>query len=514
MVCSTLHPYPVFVNMASVSKEEYLKRYLSGPTDEKKKKKKKPKDKSKTSIRVVDDDVDWRAIAPDVNEEPEALDIEEEKPSVAGVIDERPDEEVRLEAFRQSNKWRLMGKDEDKNKSGKGGFQSVNSPSQSTRRRHDSDSDQSPPRRQRHGSDSDQSPPRKGRQQSDSDQSPPRRKRHDSDQSPPRRKRHDSDQSPPRKRQPHSDSDQSPPRRKRHDSDQSPPRKRGHDQVTSQSSKRRRHDSDGDLSPPRGRADSDEDMSPPRRRQRHDSDSDLSPPRHSRTGSDQSPPRQKPSDVRRKDKQLKKSDQLEMGTGLSGKKAGLQDAQSLREEARIMKAREKAMFDRMNEEVSGKNAETVYREKGRKRDLKAERIKQREEENKAREEQEKYMEWGRGVAQTKQQEANIADHLREMDKPLARYQDDEDLDQMLKEQDREGDPMLAFLSKKKSKGKDGKERPRYAGPAPPPNRFNLWPGYRWDGVDRSNGFEKRFFQAQANKRAVKDEAYKWSVEDM
>ncbi|XP_019645393.1 PREDICTED: BUD13 homolog [Branchiostoma belcheri] len=474
MVCSTLHPYPVFVNMASMSKEEYLKRYLSGPTDEKKKKKKKPKDKSKTSIRVVDDDVDWRAIAPDVNEEPEALDIEEEKPSVAGVIDERPDEEVRLEAFRQSNKWRLMGKDEDKNKSGKGGFQSVNSPSQSTRRRHDSDSDQSPPRRQRH----------------------------------------DSDQSPFRRRKPHSDSDQSPPRRKRHDSDQSPPRKRGRDQVTSQSPKRRRHDSDGDLSPPRGRADSDEDMSPPRRRQRHDSDSDLSPPRHSRAGSDQSPPRQKPSDVRRKDKQQKKSDQLEMGSGLSGKKAGLQDAQSLREETRIMKAREKAMFDRMNEEVSGKNAETVYREKGRKRDLKAERIKQREEENKAREEQEKYMEWGRGVAQTKQQEANIEDHLREMDKPLARYRDDEDLDQMLKEQDREGDPMLAFLSKKKSKGKDGKERPRYAGPAPPPNRFNLWPGYRWDGVDRSNGFEKRFFQAQANKRAVKDEAYKWSVEDM
>ncbi|XP_035699250.1 BUD13 homolog [Branchiostoma floridae] len=500
--------------MASMSKEEYLKRYLSGPSEETKKKKKKAKVKSKTSIRIVDDDVDWRAIAPDVNDEPEALDIEEEKPSVAGVIDERPDEEVQLEAFRQSDKWRLMGKDIDKNKSGKGGFHSVNSPSQSPRRRHDSDSDQSPPRRQRNGSDSDQSPPRKGRQQSDSDQSPPRRKRHDSDQSPPRRKRHDSDQSPPRKRKPNSDSDQSPPRRKRHDSDQSPPRKRGRDHGTNQSPKRRRHDSDDDLSPPRRRADADEDLSPPRRRQRHDSDSDLSPPRPSRADSDQSPPRQKPSDGRRKDKQQRKSDQLEMGTGLSGKRAGLQDAQSLREEAKMIKAKEKAMFDRMNEEVSGKNAETVYREKGRKRDLKAEKIKQREEENKAREEQEKYMEWGRGVAQTKQQEANIADHLKEMDKPLARYRDDNDLDQMLKEQDREGDPMLAFLSKKKSKGKDGKERPRYSGPAPPPNRFNLWPGYRWDGVDRSNGFEKRFFQAQANKRAVKDEAYKWSVEDM
>ena len=38
-----------------------------------------------------------------------------------------------------------------------------------------------------------------------------------------------------------------------------------------------------------------------------------------------------------------------------------------------------------------------------------------------------------------------------MAKPLARYRDDQDLDDMLKEAEREGDPMMAFLKKKQSK---------------------------------------------------------------
>ena len=45
----------------------------------------------------------------------------------------------------------------------------------------------------------------------------------------------------------------------------------------------------------------------------------------------------------------------------------------------------------------------------------------------------------------------VADELYEMSKPLARYADDEDLERMLKEREREGDPMLAFIKKKKAK---------------------------------------------------------------
>ncbi|KAJ8305176.1 hypothetical protein KUTeg_017271 [Tegillarca granosa] len=103
-----------------------------------------------------------------------------------------------------------------------------------------------------------------------------------------------------------------------------------------------------------------------------------------------------------------------------------------------------------------------------------------------------------------------------MSKPLARYKDDEDLDKMLKDQDRPEDPMLAFI-KKKSKVKNGakvKEEPKYKGPAPPPNRYNIMPGYRWDGVDRSNGFEKTLFSKISDKKATDHQAFKWSTEDM
>ena len=51
---------------------------------------------------------------------------------------------------------------------------------------------------------------------------------------------------------------------------------------------------------------------------------------------------------------------------------------------------------------------------------------------------ERYAQWGRGLAQVRQQEETVKDYIEQADKPLARYQDDKDLDAMLKQQEREG----------------------------------------------------------------------------
>eukprot|EP01104_Vermistella_antarctica_P015963 TRINITY_DN5348_c0_g1_i1.p1 TRINITY_DN5348_c0_g1~~TRINITY_DN5348_c0_g1_i1.p1 ORF type:complete len:456 (-),score=140.19 TRINITY_DN5348_c0_g1_i1:4-1350(-) len=329
------------------------------------------------------------------------------------------------------------------------------------------------------------------------DASPPRRRqRHDSpDASPPRQlQRHDSpDASPPRKRAPRHDSpshsdgdgDASPPRRGRRspspDNDASPPRSR------------QRHGSpEGDASPPRRQQRHDSpDASPPRRRQRHgspDRDGDASPPRRRQRhdSPDASPPRRANS---------------KPGYGLlSGKELGTQLATEQK--------KKQEELSKMDPGQSGRDAKTVYRDRKGRRLTALEEMMKTEKGEKT--EASKY-EWGRGLVDKDADERAAALKAAEILKPLNRYANDEDLNDEMKEKMRSDDPMRRLVST--NKVKKGK-RPMYTGPMPPPNRYGIRPGHRWDGVDRSNAFEKKYFAQQHHRNNLKDAAYAWSVEDM
>ncbi|KAF9957406.1 Pre-mRNA-splicing factor cwc26 [Mortierella alpina] len=163
---------------------------------------------------------------------------------------------------------------------------------------------------------------------------------------------------------------------------------------------------------------------------------------------------------------------------------------------------------------TGRDADTVYRDaSGRKVDRVQEKIEKAEAARREIEKQEQQMEWGKGIVQ---REAEVDRKRREEEeklKPLARYKDDAELNEELKERDRWNDPAAKFLTGVKKSKKAAPKYPLYQGNIPP-NRFNIRPGYRWDGVDRSIGFEQEYFQRMNTKKHNAMEAHMWSVEDM
>lgn len=118
--------------------------------------------------------------------------------------------------------------------------------------------------------------------------------------------------------------------------------------------------------------------------------------------------------------------------------------------------------------------------------------------------------WNQGAIQKAELEHAKSELLALSAVPFSRRA--EDLDELQKSRVREQDPLHDYFSKK-ARTEDRKAK-KYNGPVSFVNRFGIRPGYRWDGVDRSNGFENRLLQSISDKKAMSEEGYKMAVSDL
>ena len=104
------------------------------------------------------------------------------------------------------------------------------------------------------------------------------------------------------------------------------------------------------------------------------------------------------------------------------------------------------------------------------------------------------------------------------DQPFARGADDGELEALRKGAVRDGDPMADYIRSQRGAAEEAARpadaRPLYKGPPPPPNRFGIRPGYRWDGIDRGNGWEAKLQRKHAEAVGAKNDRYAWSCADM
>ena len=152
-------------------------------------------------------------------------------------------------------------------------------------------------------------------------------------------------------------------------------------------------------------------------------------------------------------------------------------------------------------EAAAAAQETVYRDaSGRKIDMKLEKAEAARKKREREEREAQKMVWGKGLVQREEADKRKQEEERIRQRGFTRYADDEELNRTQKDKERWNDPAAAFMTVRSSrnfshypdrvdtsghlqtKRTKGPRKPEYSGPPPPPNRFGIKPGYRWDGV--------------------------------
>ncbi|KAH3682989.1 hypothetical protein WICPIJ_006049 [Wickerhamomyces pijperi] len=180
----------------------------------------------------------------------------------------------------------------------------------------------------------------------------------------------------------------------------------------------------------------------------------------------------------------------------SGAKAGLQTSKEVSLQIQAKRDKELRYLQQTDSDSIGRNAETIHRDKsGSKVNIHDKlRNDQRRTNHAELEKQRKIKDMNMGLIQKLQKENKP---MTDSPPQMTTSKNDITYNKILQTKQSQDDPLQSFTPSSSSSLPNVSltGRKQYT-KSFPENRFAIKPGYRWDGVDRSNGFEKKWFNKQ------------------
>lgn len=201
----------------------------------------------------------------------------------------------------------------------------------------------------------------------------------------------------------------------------------------------------------------------------------------------------------------------------TGARAGLQTKEQVASDAKLRREAQMEEFLKSESVSAGKERETVYRDAtGRRIDITLARQEKVRELKREEERLKKERELTRGLVQQQEKAARKRELENVQSEGFSRYAGHADSENSMRVKQRWNDPAASFLTEKTDysvRNGGAGQRPNYSGGFAP-NRFGIRPGYRWDGVDRGNGFEATRFRELAKYKQRRGEYEDWAKADM